>query len=70
MKELTLKLSEELEKASKEVKSKLLDAEIERFSRYMEEEVPDLRARGPLMTPEKFLLKTYLVMKLKGVLDV
>ena len=70
MKDLILKLSEELEKASKEEKSKLIDAEIERFSEYMATEVPDIRARGPLMIPEKFLLKTYLIMKLKGVLDV
>jgi hypothetical protein len=43
----------------------LLDQEIERFSTYMSN-LPDARAAGPLINPEKAILKTYLVAKLRG----
>lgn len=45
----------------------LLDAEIERFSRYMAG-LADSRAAGPLINPERALLKTYLVAKIRGKL--
>jgi hypothetical protein len=69
VKRVNAQFSEELSKAPKEEQSKALDAEVERFSQFMENEVPDIIARGPLMTPEKALLKTYLVQKLTGKLD-
>jgi hypothetical protein len=43
----------------------LLDEDIERFSQYMAS-LPDSRAAGPLINPERALLKTYLVAKLRG----
>jgi hypothetical protein len=45
----------------------LLDEEIERFSSYMAA-LPDSRAAGKLINPEKALLKTYLVAKIRGKL--
>ena len=51
----------------KQAANTLLDQEIEEFSSWMAN-IPDIRARGPLMNGEKALLKTYLIQKLKGAL--
>jgi hypothetical protein len=48
---------------SKEEVLTLLDAEVERFSIYMSQ--IDSPARGALSNPEKALMKTYLVAKLR-----
>lgn len=53
---------------SKEQLSKVLDAEVQRFSRYMES-IADPNAKGPLSNPEAALVKSYLVAKLTGKLD-
>ena len=44
-----------------------LDKEVERFSTFMAN-LPDWRAKGPLIGSEKAILKTYLVHKLRGVI--
>lgn len=49
---------------SKEDISKLMDAEVEVFSKYMET-IADLKAAGALHPIEKMLLKTYLIYKYK-----
>ena len=43
----------------------LLDEEVARFSSFMAQ-LGDSRAQGPLNNPEKALVKTYLVAKLRG----
>ncbi|TXH11773.1 MAG: hypothetical protein E6R04_00635 [Spirochaetes bacterium] len=53
---------------SKEEVSKILDAEIDRFSNFMAT-IGDWKAAGPLSAPERTLIKTYLVHKLNGKLD-
>jgi hypothetical protein len=45
--------------------SQVLDQEIEDFSEWMAK-LADIRARGPLLSGEKALLKTYLIQKIKG----
>jgi hypothetical protein len=65
MREIELKTPTGL---SKEQLSELFDKEIEQFSKWMET-MPDIKASGALIAPEKALLKTYLIRKLTGELD-
>lgn len=44
---------------------KEIEVEVEKFSNYMAS-LEDWRARGALNSPEKALLRTYLVQKLQG----
>lgn len=53
---------------TKEEQSVVLDQEVDRFSKYMEN-LSDWKAKGPLSPPERALLKSYLVAKLLGKLD-
>lgn len=53
----------EVEEREKDDVLKVFDEDIERFSRYMAE--LDSPARGALNNPERALLKTYLVAKLR-----
>lgn len=53
---------------SKEQLTQLFDQEVEQFSRWMER-LADPLARGALMTPEKVLVKTYLIQKYLGSID-
>lgn len=62
---IDMKLPEEFETKSKEEQLALLDDEITRFSTFMAN-LPDSRARGALSNPEKALLKSYLVAKIRG----
>ena len=49
----------------KEEALKVIDAEVEKFSNFMAA-LEDPRARGALNNPEKALLRTFLVQKLRG----
>lgn len=51
----------------KEAALKEIDAEVEKFSNFMST-LEDARARGALNNPEKALLRTFLVQKLRGKL--
>lgn len=64
---LTLKWSLEAELKSKEEQSRILDEEVETFSQWLTN-LPDSRAAGALSSPERALIKTYLVQKLTGKL--
>lgn len=68
MKAVQVSFSAEDAEKSKEEKSALLDAEIERFNQFMIS-FPDFRAQGPLLPQERILLKTYLVHKINGNID-
>ncbi len=48
--------------------STLFDQEIEDFSKFMST-IGDWRSVGPLSSPERALIKTYLVQKLTGKID-
>lgn len=63
-----LRMGPEHTGASKDEILKLLDIEIEKFSRFMDS-LDDWRARGALLPQEKAMLKTYLVHKIAGHLD-
>jgi hypothetical protein len=65
-----IKMSTDLEGAEvpKDELMKLIDAEVDRFSNYMAT-LADPMARGPLNRPERALVKTYIVQKLRGALD-
>lgn len=52
---------------AKEEALKEIDAEVEKFSNFMST-LEDARARGALNNPEKALLRTFLVQKLRGKL--
>jgi len=57
--------SEHVEPVPKEELLKMFDQEIEDFSKFMAH-LPDVKGQGPLTTPEKMIMKTYLVHKYKG----
>lgn len=63
--DVIVKLAEGKNPESQEEVLPLLDAEISLFSEYMSK-LPDTRAAGPLIGPERALLKTYLVAKIRG----
>lgn len=70
MKNVMLKIDGVVGGPDTDVKTELnaiFDQEVEEFSTWMAN-IPDVRARGPLMNGEKALLKTYLIQKLKGAL--
>lgn len=64
MKEIQITVPED----TKEQLNDLFDKEVEQFSRWMAN-MADPLARGPLIAPEKALIKTYLVQKLRGQID-
>lgn len=64
MADVTLKLSEGLEGKTKDELNKVLDDEVESFSKYMAS-LGDWKARGHLIASERALIKTYLIFKLK-----
>ena len=69
MPDLLLQLAPEHQSKSKEELSILFDQEVDRFSRYMAT-MGDWKAAGPLLPLERVLIKTYLVQKYTGKLDV
>lgn len=68
MADLQLKLADEHATKTKEEISALLDAEVDRFSTFMDN-LDDWKAKGALSKPERALIKTYLVQKLTGKID-
>jgi hypothetical protein len=53
------------DKKTKEELLGLVDSEVEKFSDFMAA-LEDWRARGALNSPEKALLRTYLIQKIQG----
>lgn len=68
MPDIILSLPDEHRGKTKEALLPVLEAEVERFSKWMAE-LDDPRAKGALSNPERALIKTYLVQKLTGKLD-
>lgn len=66
--DVILKLADGIASKSKEEQSKVLDEEVERFSQWLSN-LPDKMVSGALNDPERALIKTYLVQKLRGALD-
>jgi hypothetical protein len=64
MNDVTVSFHPDHEAKGKDQKLAVLDEEVARFSDYMAK-LDDARARGALSNPEKALIKTYLVAKLR-----
>lgn len=56
---------ENADKKTKEETLEVVNQEVERFSNFMAA-LEDWRARGALNSPEKALLRTYLIQKIQG----
>jgi hypothetical protein len=56
----TVQLAPEVVSKTKEELSAMFDEEVEAFSTYLTT-LTDLRANDPLTTPEKMLIKTFLI---------
>lgn len=65
MAHLTLEFKPEARDLTKDAQSKLLDEEIDAFSKFMEG-LNDFKASGPLLPMERAIIKTYMIWKLKG----
>lgn len=65
MSAVSLMISEDDQKKTPEEQLALLDQEVDAFSNFMAT-LGDSRARGALSHPERALVKTYLVAKIRG----
>lgn len=65
---IIVQFSEDHSGKNREQLEPLIDAEVERFNRFMQQ-LPDWKSRGDLHKSEKALLKSYLVARLTGKLE-